>query len=356
MTAWQESLSQRGAIFDDIEVSGFGDAAAELAAARDAAVLCDLAPFATLRVAGPDAEAFLQGQLTNDVTTLDPGASQYSAVCSPKGRVLANFLLRRIDATGFELLLPMPLLAPIRQRLRMFVLRAKVTLEDASTTSVRIGIGGPAAPEVIEAVCGSVPPVHHSATVSGGLLLQLPRARFMAFVAPESAAALWDELAARARPAGFSCWRWLLIRAGLPVIVPPTQDQFIPQAINWEVVGGVSFQKGCYTGQEIVARTQYLGRLKERTVLAHAEASALSPGARLFSASFGDQPCGTVVNAASAPGGGSDLLAVVQIAARESGDLRLAADGPRLSVLPLAYELPADTGTARVHRSSLNRL
>src|SRR5215471_11473150 len=117
MTPWQEALSQRGASFDGNEISTFGDPATELAAARDEAVLCDLAPFAALRVAGPDAEAFLQGQLTSDVTTLDFGASQYSAWCSPKGRVLANFLLRRDNAEKFELILPAPLLEPIRKRL-----------------------------------------------------------------------------------------------------------------------------------------------------------------------------------------------------------------------------------------------
>ena len=116
MTPWQEALSQRGASFDGVEISGFGDPAGELAAAREAAVVCDLAPLAALRVSGADAEAFLQGQLTGDVTTLDDGASQYSAWCSPKGRVLANFLLRRSNGETFELILPAPLL---EQRFRL---------------------------------------------------------------------------------------------------------------------------------------------------------------------------------------------------------------------------------------------
>jgi folate-binding protein YgfZ len=355
MTPWQEALSQRGASFEGAEISAFGNAAAELAAARDAAVLCDLAPLAALRVAGPDAEAFLQGQLTSDLTTLDYGSSQYSAWCSPKGRVLANFLLRRSSGQTFELILPAPLLEPIRKRLGMFVLRAKVKLEDASATSVRIGIGGPAAAQAVAAVVGSTPSLHQSVPRDGALLLQLNGACFMAIVEPERAAELWDRLAAHARPAGFSCWRWLLVRAGVPVILPPTQDRLIPQAINWDALGGVSFQKGCYTGQEIVARTQYLGRLKERTVLAHAELDVVNPGMLLFSASFGDQSCGMVLNAAPAPAGGSDLLAVAQIAAAEKGDLRLAAvDGSPLSLLALPYELPGSSGSARSHRSTLS--
>jgi folate-binding protein YgfZ len=355
MTPWQEALSRRGASFDGVEISGFGDPAGELGVARDAAVLCDLAPFAALRVAGPDAESFLQGQVTSDVTALDVGTSQYSAWCSPKGRVLASFLLRRSNRETFEMILPAPLHEPIRKRLGMFVLRAKVRLEDSSGTSVRIGVGGPAAAHAVAAIRGSAPALHRSTRVDGGDLFQVNGGRFMAIVAPEQAAKLWDQLATHARPAGFSCWRWLLVRAGVSVILPPTQDQFIPQAINWDAIGGVSFQKGCYTGQEIVARTQYLGRLKERTLLAHIEASAVSPGTRLFSAHFGDQPCGTVLNAAAAPAGGSDLLAVVRIAAAESGELQLGArEGPSLSLLTLPYELPGASGTARVHRSTLS--
>jgi folate-binding protein YgfZ len=356
MTRWHEALTARGASFDGPVVSGFGNPAAELAAARDTAVVCDLAPVAALRIGGPDAEAFLQGQFTNDVTELAPDACQYSAWCSPKGRVLANFLLRRTDGASFELLLPEPLLASIRKRLGMFVLRAKVTLDDASAASVRIAIGGPAAQEAVEALGAGVPAVHRSAPFPGGTLFRVPGTRFVAIVAPEGAAQAWDRLAAHARPAGFECWRWLTIRAGVPAILPATQDQFIPQAINWDALAGVSFQKGCYTGQEIVARTHYLGRMKERMVLAHANVNAIGSGTRLFSASFGDQPCGSVLNAASAPGGGTDLLAVCQLAASASGDLRLgAADGASLSLLPLPYDLPVTSGAARVHRSTLNR-
>jgi hypothetical protein len=134
------------------------------------------------------------------------------------------------------------------------------------------------------------------------------------------------------------------VRAGVPVITPPTQDRFIPQMLNLDALDGINFRKGCYTGQEIVARTQYLGRLKERLVLAHADAPPPSAGERIFATAFGDQPCGTVVNAARAPGGGADLLAVVQNAALEGDALRLGAtDGVNVSLLPLPYALPASS-------------
>ena len=339
MTAWTDFLLTRGASFDGAAVVTFGNPAGELAAARDAAVVCDLGPLAALRVAGPDATSFLQGQVTSDVQALAPGSLQLSAWCSPKGRVLATFIVRRIDAEHFELLLPRPLLESVRKRLSMVVLRSKVAIDDASGQTVRIGVGGPAALQCIAAAVGPVPALYRSAAIDGGTIAALPGSRFIAFVAPAGASALWDRLTG-ACAAGFPCWRWLTIRAGVPMILPPTQDQFIPQMINLDALGGISFEKGCYTGQEIVARTRYLGRLKERLALGHGDIVP-APGARLYAPSFGDQPCGTVINANAAPGGGGDFLFVAQLAAIAGGELQLGAvDGPAVSPLPLPYALP----------------
>jgi folate-binding protein YgfZ len=339
LTPWTAFLLARGASFDATEVASFGDVPGELAAARDAVVICDLGPLAALSVTGSDAAAFLQGQLTNDVAALAPGNSQLSAWCSPKGRVLANFIVRRVAGDHFELLLPRLLLETVQRRLALFVLRAKVALRDASEAAVRIGIGGPAAAHCVAQLAVAAPTLQHWTAIDGGSLSLLPGSRFIASVEPAKAPSLWAALGV-ARAAGFPCWRWLTIRGGVPVILPPTQDQFIPQMLNLDALGGVSFHKGCYTGQEIVARTQYLGRLKERLALAHT-ATAAAPGARLFAPSFGDQPCGTVINAASAPDGGTDLLCVAQLAAIAEGDLRLEARvGAALTLLPLPYALP----------------
>ena len=340
MTTRIDFLRARGASLDGSAASAFGDPERELAAARDDAVICDLAPLSSLLAEGPDAAAFLQGQFTNDLDSLAVGASQFSAWCSPKGRVLANFVIRRVAAEAFEMLLPGALLAPIQKRLGMFILRSKVKLVDASRAAVRLGVGGPAATACVTAAFGSAPALHRSLAVEGGALIALPGTRFVVLVAPERAEATWSHLSP-ARPAGFPCWQWLTVRAGVPVIAPPTQDQFIPQMLNLDALDGVSFRKGCYAGQEIVARTQYLGRLKERLALAHVDAEPPPPGARLFASSFADQPCGTVVNAAAAPGGGADLLAVAQIAAIASDSLRLGAvEGTAVSLLPLPYALP----------------
>src|SRR5258708_85338 len=167
MPAWTDFLHARGATFDGAAVTGFGDPPSELTAARDAAVVCDLSPLSTLTLAGPDAVPFLQGQLTNDVEMLEPGGSQFSAWCSPKGRALATFLLRRIAADSFELLLPASLSETISKRLGMFVLRSKVTLADASDATIRLGRGGPTAAAAVASAFGAAPAVHHSTAIDG---------------------------------------------------------------------------------------------------------------------------------------------------------------------------------------------
>jgi folate-binding protein YgfZ len=339
LSAWTDFLSARGASFDATAVADFGDAQAELLAARDAAIVCDLGPLGALTVSGADANSFLQGQFTNDVAALAVGGAQFSAWCSAKGRVLATFVLRRIADNGFELLLPQALLPSLQKRLSLFVLRSKVTLRDTSVEQVRIGIGGPAVARCVSDWVGSEPVVYRDTAIEGGTLTALPGPRFIAAVEASSAAPLWDRFAT-ARAAGFPCWRWLTIRAGIPVVLPPTQDQFIPQMLNLDALGAVSFHKGCYSGQEIVARTQYLGRLKERLALAHADI-APAPGTRLYAPAFGDQPCGTVVSSTAAPGDGADLLMVAQIAAIAGGDLRAGAPGGEaLTLLPLPYAVP----------------
>src|ERR1700674_1017553 len=341
MTSWTEFLGRRRATFDGDAVTRFSAPEEELAAARDAAVVCDLTPLAAMRVAGPDAAAFLQGQLTSDVAALVEGTAQYSAWCSPKGRMLANFVLLRTEATTFELLLPLSMIAAVRKRLTMFVLRSKVTIEDRSGEGVRIGVGGPTAAAALRAASIDAPARFQIRTLNGGLIVAVPGGRYIALMRPAFAEQFWDRVSSVARPAGFAVWQWLAIRAGVPIITVATTDRLVPQMANWDALDGVSFRKGCYTGQEIVARTQYLGRLKERTFLAHVDGPPPEPGEKLYSAAFGDQSCGTLLNAAAAPGGGSDLVAALQIAATQSGDVRIGfPDGPAMTLLPLPYPLP----------------
>ena len=300
-----------------------------------------------LSFAGPDADAFLQGQLSNDLDALAPGAVQLSSYNSPKGRMLATLALWRDGADGFRALVAADIAESIAKRLSMFVLRSKVIIADQSPSHALIGIGGAGARDAARAAVGSVPEAGHVSVGDAATMIALPDGRIVVATTPAHAEALRTRLAKEAAEAPPDAWRWLGIRAGVPMIGAATQDLFVPQTANWDLLGGVSFHKGCYTGQEIVARTQYLGRLKERMHLFHADASPPPPGARLFGAVFGDQACGAVVEAAPSPDGGSDLLAVVQLSALD-GALHVGTpDGPILAPLALPYALPVSTAPNR---------
>jgi folate-binding protein YgfZ len=343
---WTEFLQSRSAVVDgEAAVRSFGDAGRELAAARDGSVVVPLSIYGLLRMTGNDAAEFLHGQLSSDVKALAPMQAQASTYCSPKGRVLANFILWR-DAEGFAALLSRDLLAAIKKRLAMFVLRSKVAIEDVSGQYVVLGVAGPAAAGALSRACGAAPGEANSVTRAGaGVLLGLGGERFLALVQPEAAQAAWATLSTELVPAGEEAWRWLDIRAGAPWITVPTQDEFVPQMANLELTGAVNFQKGCYPGQEIVARTQYLGKLKRRMFLLHADvAEPPAAAAGLFSATLGEQACGTVVNAAPAPEGGCDLLAVIQleaVAAAAASPIHLGKpDGPVVHLRVLPYAIP----------------
>jgi folate-binding protein YgfZ len=324
---------------------------AALSAARDAAVVCDVGPLAVLAIGGADAANFLQGQLSNDINALAPNACQHTSFNSPKGRMLANFVLWKEGDTDFRALVPADIAEPVRKRLSVYVLRSKVSLTDVSAETVRLGVGGPTAADALRDAFGVVPATFALARQGAISLLGLPGPRFVVIVPASMGVATREALSRHATAAQFSVWQWLTIRAGIPVVTSATQDAFVAQSANWDLLSGLNFQKGCYTGQEIIARMQYLGRQKERLYVFHAETAEIAAGARLYGATFGDQPCGTVVNAAPAPAGGSDLLAVVQIEAAASGDLRIdAPNGSVLAPLPLPYAIPvpeAPPGRAR---------
>jgi folate-binding protein YgfZ len=341
---WQAFLLQQGAVMDDGTVQHFGDPAAELSAAREGAVLCDLGQFGTLRAAGEDAASFLQNMLSNDVKEVDARRAQLSSLNTPKGRMLATLLIWR-DGEDYLLQLPRALCEPLRKKLSMYVLRAKVKISDASDEVVALGVSGGNARELLEKQFGELPEQPFGFVAAGEAgVLKFSDTRFQISTAASNAPTVWQALSAHARPAGSACWDWLNIRAGMPVILPQTQEQFVPQMANLELLGGVSFKKGCYPGQEIVARMQYLGKAKRRMYLAHLDSgTAPAPGDELFSTEAEDQACGMIANVSPAPGGGYDLLAVIQIASREAEAVRWKSrEGEALQFLAMPYPLPQD--------------
>lgn len=337
-------LVTRGARLGADGVADFGNPRSEWEAASKAAVVADASALGILVATGPDAATFLHGQLSSDVNHLAPGQGVWTSYNSPKGRMLATAFLFRPDdgpADRFEALLALDLVEPVRKRLAMFVLRSKATLADGTPVRVRLGVGGPGAEEAIRDAFGRVPAASGIATVDGTRIAHLPDGRFVVLAPISAAPSVFDALARVATPAGAPVWAWLGVRSAVPMVTAATQDRFVAQTANWDAVGGLDFRKGCYPGQEIVARTQYLGRLKERLFAYRTPASPPPPGSRLFGAPYGDQPCGTVVNSAPDPEGGARFLAVVRMDAA-AGPLALdAPDGPAVSSEPLPYPLPA---------------
>ena len=341
--SWQTFLASRGALIEDGRVQHFGDAAAEIHAAQKQTIVADLSDLSLIQFAGDDAQTYLQGQLSNDLRLLDGSNSQFSSYCTPKGRMLANFLLWQDAPNSYLAQLPASLREAIQKRLTMFVMRAKVKVSDASDAWVRLGVGGPGAADVVQQVLGVAPAeVHALAHCAHGQVLRLPNDLFELLVAPDQAATLWIQFSTHAKPVGAACWDGLMIRAGVPTILPATQEAFVPQMVNYELINGVNFKKGCYPGQEIVARTQYLGKLKRRMYLGNLKSdSAPQPGDDLFSADVPDQATGTIVNAAPSPDSGYDVLAVIQISSVASHPIHWKSNaGPTLTLGVLPYAIP----------------
>ncbi|MGN6389178.1 MAG: CAF17-like 4Fe-4S cluster assembly/insertion protein YgfZ [Burkholderiaceae bacterium] len=305
--------------------------------------IAPLTDMGVIAITGDDAAAFLHNQLTNDVEHLGRDEARLAGYCSPKGRLLATLLLWR-DGDAIRVALPRPLVEPIRKRLSMFVLRAKAKLTDASDECALIGIACPKAGDALSPHFGALPDAPLRMVVSdAGTLIRLHDApsgpRYLLAAPPDAGIAAWKALSQALPAADEAAWRLTEIHAGIPQVTAATQEQFVPQMVNYELIGGVNFRKGCYPGQEIVARSQYLGKLKRRMLPASVDAAATA-GQEVFSEADAGQPCGMVVNAEQTGPGCSDCLVELKLAAVEAGAIRLgAADGPALRFLSLPYPL-----------------
>ena len=312
---WKEFLIGQGAVIDDTGVRHFAesDTHAQHRRAANGDIVADLSHLALIRAQGPEAAAFLQGQLSNDINGLDAGRNQLSAYCDPKGRVLALFRIF-VREQAYYLQLPAALQPDTLKRLRMFVLRAKLTLDGADRDLIRIGLSGPNAQHLLAEIVPHLPAqVDESLQHEAISVLRLagPYARYEVVAPVETAERLWPVLGARAKTVGVSAWSWLDIAAGLPTILPGTSAEFIPQMLNLDLLNGVSFQKGCYPGQEIVARVQHRGRATHRLYTAHSGITTHPrPGDPIYDA-HSDQAAGWVVDAQPAPDNGFDLSVVI---------------------------------------------
>ena len=298
----------------------FGDPQREFDAARSGTAVIPLTQFELLRFHGRDARAFLQGQLTCDVDQVTRHQAQFGGYCTPKGRLLANFLLMSIPQ-GYLMYLPADVVVSVADRLRKFILRSDVKIEREHGLRA-LCLAGPAAPALLRQELSALPQSRLAVELHArGSVVRLPGDSFLVVATSAEMATFWETLSKRAVPAGAECWNWLQIQAGVPWITAPTQDQFLPQMVGLDAIGGVSFDKGCYTGQEIVARTHYLGEVKRK--LRHGRTSGgVRAGDALLAA--GGQ-CGTVLNMAVVPGEGSTLLAVVSEQADTPSTVQLSS-------------------------------
>jgi len=341
---WRAHLLNAGAVVQGDRIESFGDPQQEVQAAATADIVTDLSSHSLIRVRGDDATTFLQGQLTNDIRLVDPSHSQLSAYCNPKGRMLSIFRILMQDG-DYLLQLPAPLLDTILARLRMYVLRANVKLVSAVEELQRIGVAGPTAAAIINRQLGIVPEDDTACITEGDVIvLRLPgiQPRFEIVTTLATATRLWDRLGQDCRPVGTPSWAWLDIMAGLPNVYRETSEAFIPQMTNLEILGGMSFTKGCYSGQEIVARVQHLGKLKQR--MYHARVFATEqvprPGDTIHTPDRPGQTVGTIVDARCSPESGYDMLAVIDKSSVQEGSLYLSGDQEaKLTIQDLPYSL-----------------
>jgi hypothetical protein len=320
----------------------FSEPAASSAAALDGVAVPS--GLGVIRALGEQAAQFLQGQLTQDVVLMPVGSSRLAAFCNAKGRMLASFRVYKRSADELLLVTSAETLSTTLKRLSMFVLRAKVKLSDASGDFAILGAIGATAAGAQTNATESV-----AASAGGSSAEGENDAKIVVIALPPADGAqraLWLVPAGTAAPSSPAVseadWRWAEVRAGVARITPPVVEAFVPQMLNYESVDGVSFKKGCYPGQEVVARSQFRGAIKRRAFVAQVDGPA-EAGQEVFAASAPEQPVGLVAQAAAAPGGGTAVIVSLQLAAQDGRDLHAgAADGPALGALHMPYPLRDD--------------
>ncbi len=318
MQQWQHFLKTQGAVIEDGQVIEFESIDKEREAALSTDVIADFSHFAIIKVSGSEAQTFLQGQFTNDIRQVSTNKAQISAWCSAKGRMLVSFYIcQRHD--DYYLFLAKNTLATILKRLQMFVLRADVQLKDVSNELLCFGIAGENSHTLLENLQLAVPEtVPFAATLRDGLsIINLPTGLqpryFLIHDNFEVIKNLWTQLSIQesVQKVGRDAWELLDILAALPTVDLRLSDEFVPQMLNWQALGGLNFKKGCYTGQEVVARMKYLGNLKRRMYLATLDADqAPTIGEKLF---VDAENAGQIVNVQVHPNGGYVLLIVLKI-------------------------------------------
>ncbi|MGD8784300.1 MAG: folate-binding protein [Thioalkalispiraceae bacterium] len=340
---WQTFLEQQGGKIDSQGVLHFAnDTKQDIALVGKQCLMTALNHLGIIHVSGEDAQAFLQAQLSNDITLVTHDKSQISAYCNPKGRMLAQFLI--IPATdSYFLVLPATILEKTLMRLRMFVLRSQVQLEDVSDRYVCLGL---ISDDIADLDIPLPENDYDLINNKDRYFTKIPASpsRYLVLASIAQAKTLWQMLASGCQGVSAHSWHWLDIQSGLPTVLKETVEEFVPQMLNLELIGGVNFKKGCYPGQEIVARMHYLGKPKRRMYKLHTNSEDLPvPGENLYLREGDGQSVGKVVLAEPSVDQGTDLLAVLRVNHAGSDALSLgSADGPLVEFKELPYNLESE--------------
>ncbi|HEY3487914.1 MAG TPA: folate-binding protein [Gammaproteobacteria bacterium] len=339
-TNWLNWLGTRGAVIENAQVLHFDDPAQEPAATVQASIITDLSHYGLLQVDGADATQFLQNQTGNDVRKVDAHYSQLSSYCSPKGRMYAVFRLFRIE-DRYLLRMPTEVAVPLQKRLQLFVLMSKVKLSAVGDSWVRFGIAGPDAATVLKKELGTnLENPNAVAHTNGFSVIRVPgKLRFEIYGPLQAMQSLWQACTPKLTPVGRDAWPLLDILNGIPTVYAQTSEHFVPQMANLQLIDGVNFKKGCYPGQEVVARMQYLGKLKRRMYCFEINTpTAPEPGTVITALLDGTaHETGEIVDARPVSAGNCMALAIVQ-SSNIGQPLRLQdAAGPALELKPLPY-------------------
>lgn len=301
----------------------------------DSNFICDASNLGLILVTGEDAQSFLQNQLSNDIAETDENHFQLSSYSTPKGRMLGIFRVVKID-NGYLLITPKPTVPALLQRLQMFVVQAKVNLADASDYFARMGIQTDHA-GIID---NKILPGQQGEVVQSDSLIALHLGELagqnrylMLCMSMDEARSIWQDIEKNLSVSSFDAWRLSEIKAGIPVIYPETSEEFVAQMSNLNQLGGINFKKGCYPGQEIVARMQYLGKLKRRMFLAQLDTKVCpKPGDDLVASNAVIvDGSGKIVDAVIDDQGNCFCLFIAQIKKTLDGSLKLL-DQPEVTI------------------------
>jgi len=337
---WKTFLIDQGAEFENDQLVSFGNPNRERRIAPQGAVLSNLADRGLLEVSGEDAVTFLQNQLTNDITKISETEHQLTAWCNPKGRIIANFRAFK-RGQNIYLIMAKDLVETVMTKLGRYVMMSKVTINDATDSLVHFGYAGENAEHDLKLILDKVPAAPSETLNLGALtILRLPgdTPRFEVFGDVKEASDLWSKCNVRAQPVSSQAWDFMNIRAGRPVVTAACSEEWIPQMLNFIAIEGVDFKKGCYPGQEVVARLNYLGKTKRRMYHLLIETDKV-PVCNDSIVNEAGTEVGKILNAVANPDDHVECLAVLKIADSEDLMFLHEAGGPEVSMLELPYSV-----------------